>query len=152
MVQVDHLCSLPSPSRPWLSVPWPAFAVKSNRVIPAVKASHYRFTLFSSHSEHHHALKFIFCLVKGVQVPSGFHQWPKLTEAERQIGNKNEASWTGKCRQNGYVLYMLMCIVGKRQEQNGPFFGIKDNTLKRPICLIEFRQPKYIKTHTHAPY
>ncbi len=52
-----------------------------------------------------------------------------------------------KCKQNGNALYILMCIVGKREEQIGPFFGNKDNTLKRPICLIEFQQPQ----HTHTP-
>lgn len=57
-----------------------------------------------------------------------------------------------KYKQNGNVLYILMCIVGKREEQIGPFFGNKDNTLKRPICLIEFQQPQHTHTHAHAPH
>lgn len=56
-----------------------------------------------------------------------------------------------KCRQNGYALYILMCIVGKSEKQIGLFFGNKDNTLKRPICLIEFQQ-QHQHTHTRAPY
>lgn len=43
-----------------------------------------------------------------------------------------------------------MSIVGKIQEQIGPFFGNRDNTLKRPICLIEFQQSQYTHTHTHT--
>lgn len=48
-VQVDHLCSPLSPPGPRLSAPWLAFTVKQNRIIPAVKALHREFTLFSSH-------------------------------------------------------------------------------------------------------
>lgn len=54
-----------------------------------------------------------------------------------------------ECKQKGYVLYIL--IVGKREEQIGSFFGNKDNTLKRPICLIEFQQPQHRRAHTRSP-
>lgn len=152
-VQVDHLCSLLSPPRPRLSAPWLGFTVKLNKVIPAVKDLHWRFTLspFSWNLQYTPVvfLKFIFWLWKGLRCAL-FSSVAVTNGSKKQRKNKNKACEWRKVRKMDMCCTYWHVLLAKMGKQIGPFFGNKDNTLKRPICLIEFQQPQHTSTHTHT--